>query len=625
MTGPLEDLAAGREPPGGRQAAIQAMHRNANWLLRLINQLLDLSRVDAGVVRLNKTGVNLAALCRSLTSRFLPDAKSKGVSLVLEAPAQMKPTALDPVWMESMLSNLVGNALRFVGKGGKIKVRVIDGDDTLTLQVEDDGPGISSEELPHIFERFAQAGGYRARRGGAGIGLALVREGARLHGGDAIVESEPGRGTLFTITLPREEATGKESSGDPASVERDRPLSRAHQELLPDPAGAEADANREGPSPDAPLVLVVEDHADTRRFVADVLAAEYRVRSAADGKEALVIVKNTPPDAVVTDIDMPEVDGLALCKALRDDDETRSIPVLLLTALGDPTSVLRGFDAGADDYIPKPFHGRELLARLSVQLRLRQMVSHVSHKARLAMLGVTAASVAHQMRNPLNAISSGLQSFQKRFTDIDPATREMLEMMLESSLAIEGITNDLMNVSRVDREPVDKWRAAEALQSCARLIKARLPQRVTLDSQIDTDAVIEGRPGDLNQVFLNLLDNALQAVGEQGRIELKAQREEQTLVITVADSGPGIPESLHDRIFHPFFTSREAGRGTGLGLSIARQVTERHGGKITVGNSALGGSLFRVELPFVGSSAAGDGMILPGTKLRAGEDTGIPT
>ena len=634
ITGPLYDLSAGREPPGGSRVAFESMNRNARWLLRLINQLLDLSKVEAGRAELRRRSVDLISLTRSIVESFTEPAGTKGVEIGFHAPEAVGPCAVDPVWIESMLSNLLGNALRFVDRGGLIQVRVAVNDNELRMEVQDDGQGIDPEVLPHIFERFTQAGRNRKRRGGAGIGLALVREAARLHGGDVSVQSEPGKGTLFTITIPLIEAEEMRETEEPKAKDwaaaraeaeardekpegeagtptpangdqsRQRLFCESVDELLANPSDTNGSADRVGPSADAPLVVLVEDHADTRRYVADVLAEHYRVKAAADGWKGLYWALRLKPDAVVTDIDMPDMDGFELCRELRANEKTGAVPIILLTALDDPNNVLRGFEAGADDYVAKPFHGLELLARLRVHMRIRQMISDMAHKSRLAMLGQTAASVAHQMRNPLNAISSGLQSFQSRFAKkVDPTSRELLGMMLDCSVRIERITNDLMNLSRLDRATIDKWRAADGLSSCVRLISARLPQNVNLRDDIDNSAVVEGRPGDLNQVFLNLLDNAAKAVGEQGRIDIKAEQKTGVLQVSVADSGPGISDSDRERIFQPFITTRAPGEGTGLGLSIAKQVIEQHGGSIEVDSSPLGGALFTVRIPVAPASS----------------------
>lgn len=597
ITAPLDDLVVNREPPGGSRAALEAMHRNANRLLALINQLLDLSKLDAGAVELKRSMVDLAQLCREIVESFDSAARLKKIDLQFQAPPTLERAALDPVWIESILSNLVINALRFVDSGGQICVRLFESDSHLLIEVQDNGHGISPTDLPHVFDRYRQAGHYRTRRGGSGIGLALVREAARLHGGEVWVKSEIGQGTLFTVQLPKIDysVVSEDSAGRSRAYRKDID---GVIELFEGERSDVEDHDRAGPSPDAPLVLVVEDDPDTRRFVADVLAVRYRVRAASNGEEAYNIAEIVRPDAVITDLDMPKMNGLALCHSLRAVEQCKKTPILLLTAMGDPKSVIKGFDAGADDYVTKPFHGRELLARLEVHLRLRHLVSEIAHNSRLAMLGVAAASVAHNVRNPLNAISSGLDTMLSRSKAANSAEYRMLSTMIDCTQKIEQITTDLLNLSRIDRAREDKWRVATDLTACVRMIMVRLPANVILDTEIDEDAAVDGRPGDLNHVFLNLLDNAIRAVGERGRITLHAKQENGALCVAVADSGPGVDLKIRERIFQPFFTTRVSGQGTGLGLSIAKQVIEQHGGAISVSRSEeLGGALFLVRIP----------------------------
>jgi signal transduction histidine kinase len=598
ITSPLQDMVANREPPGGRQTAIETVYKNANRLLALINQLLDLSKFDADRVELKRVMVDLAELCRQIVESFVPAAQAKQIDLRVEAPAAITPAPLDPIWIESILSNLLGNALRFVDNGGQICVRVKEERSELLLEVEDNGQGISPDDLPHVFDRYAQAGGYRARRGGTGIGLALVREAARLHGGDVSVKSEIGKGTLFSVRLPRVAAQLAASSPNVSQdtyYESANPIANVLQAENRDRTEG---IERVGPAPDAPLILVAEDDHDTRRFVADILASRYRVRAVSNGAEADKLALELHPDAIVTDVDMPEMDGFELCRSLRKKERTKTTPILLLTAMGDPKSVLNGFDAGADDYVTKPFHGRELLARIDVHLRLRQLVSEIAHSSRLAMLGVAAASVAHHVRNPLSAISSGLDTMQTRLASTDKSSSKMLSVMIDCAEQIEKVISNLLDLSRIDRSSEGSWNVGAGLTACVTIISARLPTKVVLDTQIDENAFVMGRPGDLNHVFLNLLDNAVRAVGEEGRIDLGASQQNGLLEITVDDSGPGIDPAITERIFQPFITTRSAGQGTGLGLSIAKQIVEQHGGTISVSKSEkLGGARFVVKLP----------------------------
>jgi signal transduction histidine kinase len=594
---PLEDLAAGRNPPAGERAAFESMRRNAARLLNLINQLLDMAKIDAGQMEITPTPTDVGALLRSVLTGFEAAAQKKGVHLELRVRAAPAPLVLDVSWIESAVNNLVANALRFTSPGGYVRIGLEDEGSHVTISVADDGPGIAAADQDKVFARFAQGDSSKKMVGGTGIGLALVREAARLHGGDVKLSSELGKGSTFTLTLPRR----LELQPSAHAVEAQAPSTQSRQLLLEDISDRAHASDRPGPTANAPLALVVEDNPELREFMADELAVRYRVRTASDGRQALVLAGESKPDVVVSDVAMPEMDGYALCRALRQQDETQSVPVLLVTARTDIASVLEGFDAGANDYVLKPFHGRELIARVDVHVRLRRMVQELALRERHAMLGVLAASVAHQVRNPLTTLVSGLPAMRNRIKDkVDPSTRDLIDVMIDCASRIERLTIDLMDLSRVDRETAGSYRPCDGLRASLRMLRARVAPGVAIEEQVEDSGAIQGRPGDMNHVFLNLLDNAVRAVGASGRIRVDAQYESSAYVVRVGDSGPGIDSETAQQIFEPFFTTRPAGEGTGLGLAIARQVVQQAGGQIEVGSSPLGGAEFTVRLPMSG-------------------------
>ena len=276
------------------------------------------------------------------------------------------------------------------------------------------------------------------------------------------------------------------------------------------------------------------------------------------------------------------------------------MPVLLVTARTEISSVLAGFEAGADDYVLKPFHGRELLARVDVHVRLRRMAQELALQERHATLGVLAASVAHQVRNPLTSLVSGLPAMRQRLGGkTDDATSELMEVMIECADRIERLTQDLLDLARVDREDGGKYRPSDGLRAALRLFRTRASDGITIEDDVETSPVTEGRGGDINHVFMNLLDNALRAIGDRGTIRVHGRRQNGFYVARIEDSGPGVDDELALRIFEPFFTTRGAGEGTGLGLSIARQVVGAAGGTIEVGRSELGGAAFTTRIPLV--------------------------
>lgn len=611
ILGPLEDLVAGREPRGGMRKGAEIMHRNATRLLQLINQLLDLAKVDAGKMRIARVPTEPAALLSNVEVRFGAAAASRNITVTTNVPAPLSPAPLDTAWMESALTNLVANAMRYART--RVELRVFEEQGDLVFEVEDDGPGIGAEDQARVFDRFAQGQDASGRKGGTGLGLAIVRETARLHGGEATVRSTQGQGTTFTIRVPRVSAVSGETTPTPtpepaASASAGTPTPAVSVDPVDINArsataavtrsGKAEQTSWPGPAAGAPLLLVVEDDDDLRWFTADVLSSDYRVEVARDGQEALQRIPTLRPDAIVSDVSMPLMDGLELCRRLRADDETRSLPIILLTARRDVSRLLEGFEAGADDYLTKPFHARELLARVGVHVRFRQLVRDVAHRERLASLGVLAASIAHQVRNPLAALLSGLPSLRRKMNDrLDERSREIIDVMIDSAERVERLTRDLLDLSRVDRESLSRFRPGDGVRASLRLITTRLPGSVAIESDIIDDIEIEGRAGDMNHVFMNLIDNAVRAVESGGTVRVRTRRDSGQFVFEVGDSGPGVPPDKREWIFTPFATTRRAGEGTGLGLAIVRQVILQHGGTIVVDQSELGGALFVVRVP----------------------------
>ncbi|HMJ15280.1 MAG TPA: ATP-binding protein [Polyangiaceae bacterium] len=590
---PLEDMVARRQPPGGLENAYAAMQRNAQRLLHLINQLLDLAKIGAGAMKIDPAPVQLIGLLDGIVRGFEPAAAKKGIEIQLDAPETLPNVVLDASWIDSAVTNLIANAVRMTEPGGRVRIGLEDQGAEVAITVADDGPGIAPEDHKKVFERFAQGDTNKRMVGGTGLGLVLVREAARLHGGDVSLVSELGQGATFTMRLPRR-PVGTASIAPPGSAPRPLTLPpRVSTEPLPD-----VSADRLGPAPNAPMALVVEDNAELLHFMADVLCVRYRVRAASNGREALALALQLKPDVVVSDVAMSGMDGYELCRALRAADETRQLPVLLVTARTDIASVLIGFEAGANDYVLKPFHGRELLARVDVHVRVRRMVQELALQERHAMLGVLAASVAHQVRNPLTSLVSGLPAMRKRVgPKVDAQSLELIDVMVDCAERIERLTQDLLDLSRVDREEGGKYRPSDGLQAALRLFRTRTNDGITIEDDVEPSIVGEGRVGDINHVFMNLLDNALRAIGSQGRIRVLGRMENGCYVTRIEDSGPGIDDETAQRIFEPFFTTREAGEGTGLGLAIARQVIHAAGGTIEVSRSSLGGALFTTRIP----------------------------
>jgi PAS domain S-box-containing protein len=380
MLGPLEDaLADSAAIPHAQQLRLETAHRNARRLLKLVNTLLEFSRLEAGRAQVSFMPTDLSGLTADLASNFRSACERAALDLVIDCASLREPVYVDRDMWEMIVLNLVSNAFKFTFDG-RIEVALRDERDSAVLEVRDTGVGVPADHLPRLFERFNRVEGTRGRTfEGSGIGLALVRELVALHGGRIEAASAVGRGTTFTVTVPHGKAhlpAELVQDDAAAAVPPERAAAFVEEALgwLPEAqarrgrASANADA---APRTTSPRVLLADDNADMRDYVARLLeAAGYDVHAVGDGDAALAAVRERPPEIVLTDVMMPKLDGFGLLRALRSDVGTRGLPVVLLSARAGEVSRIEGFEAGADDYVVKPFSARELLSRVEAQLNL---------------------------------------------------------------------------------------------------------------------------------------------------------------------------------------------------------------------------------------------------------------
>ena len=338
--------------------------QNGHALLHLVNDLLDMARLEAGAMTVNCLQQDIITQLRYLVGSFSSVATEKNIDLQFSPHSGEFIMDFDADKLMQIVSNLLSNALKFTPKDGKVELSTENllSQHSLSIRVKDNGPGIAAEHLPQIFDRF-----YRIEnpllqsQSGSGLGLALTRELITLMNGTVSVESEPGAGTQFTITLPvTNEAPLKEKMTEIETLEFTDSAERFQINKLP---------------PDntsAPVVLIVEDNRDLTEYLQHILATEYRVESAADGKSGLEQAFELIPDIIVSDVMMPVMDGIALLERLKSDIRTSHIPVVMLTAKADITSRLTGLEKGADEYLAKPFHEKELRIRLRNLIDMRE-------------------------------------------------------------------------------------------------------------------------------------------------------------------------------------------------------------------------------------------------------------
>ncbi|MCE0762618.1 SpoIIE family protein phosphatase [Pseudonocardia kujensis] len=406
IMGPVEELrAADGIGPERLRTELDVIHRNGLRLGRLVNSLLDYSRLQAGRIEARFEPLDLAVFTAELAGAFRSAIEHAGLELVIDCPPLPRPVHVDRDSWEKVVLNLLSNALKFTFEGG-ITVRLREVDGAAVLTVTDTGVGIPAAEIPRLFERFHRITGTRARSAeGSGIGLAMVRELAALHGGTVGAESTLDVGTTFTVTVPLgtahlpAERVAEAEESDPTSSPTSLPTSSSVEPFvaealrwLPSEPGEPAAGPVPVPAVAGGRVLVADDNADMRDYLHRLLASRYAVEVVADGRAALEAALADPPDLVVSDVMMPELDGMALLNALRVDPRTARVPVVLLSARAGQEAAVEGLAFGADDYLTKPFAARELLARVDGHLRLARARADAERRFR-ALADATPALI----------------------------------------------------------------------------------------------------------------------------------------------------------------------------------------------------------------------------------------
>ncbi len=396
ILGPLKALQEGTLT-GDPKAVFAVMSRNAQRLLRLINQLLDFSKLEAGKMQLQTTQTDLVLLLRHIVSAYESLATEKKIKYFFYAEVEELIMQLDQEKVATIIHNLLSNAFKFTPAGGEIILHLKVEEPWATITVKDTGIGIPAEELDKVFDRFYQVDSSQTReQEGSGLGMALAKELTELHQGQIRVESQQAKGSTFTLWLPLGKASlHPEQIRETAEVKTsegyfvDQPLTREIAATEEETTTIEAN--------DHPLILVVEDHADMRHYIRSILQSHYQVQEAANGVIGLQMSREGLPDLIISDVMMPQMDGYQLCEKIKTNELTSHIPIILLTAKADRQSKLTGLETGADDYLAKPFEAEELLVRIYNLIESRKKLrAHYSRQITLQPKAISITSVDEQ-------------------------------------------------------------------------------------------------------------------------------------------------------------------------------------------------------------------------------------
>ena len=453
MLGPVEDLLAkshtGLSPAAKSQ--LELVNRNGSRLLRLVNTLLDFSRIEAGRMQAIYQATDLASFTIELASVFRSATEKAGLRLELDCPKIDEPVFVDRGMWEKIVLNLISNAFKFTFEGS-IAIALHKADDNVELRVRDTGVGIPANEIPRLFDRFHRIENTRSRtHEGSGIGLALVQELVKLHGGSVRVESAPGEGSAFIVSLPRGRAhlpedriggtrtlatTALGAAPFVDEVLRWLPDSSYTDEADEIPSAGElipvpCPPFTGGKAEKRPLILVADDNSDMRQYLVRLLGERYEVQAVPDGVVALEAARERTPELVLSDVMMPNLDGFGLLHELRADPRTRTLPIILLSARAGEESRVEGMEHGADDYLIKPFSARELLARVQTHLEMARVRQEAAQALRVS---------EDRSRNIVESIDDGFIILDRdwRITYVNPRALEIVNPLRKTKAGLEG-------------------------------------------------------------------------------------------------------------------------------------------------------------------------------------------
>ncbi len=629
MLGPLDDLLARSQThlsPTAKEQ-LELVSRNGARLLRLVNTLLDFSRLEAGRVQAVYQATDLARFTAELASVFRSATDKAGLRLSVDCPDLGEPVYVDRDMWEKVVLNLISNAFKFTFEG-EIAVSVHRAGDMAELRVRDTGVGIPADAIPKLFERFNRVPNVPSRtHEGSGIGLALVHELVKLHGGSVRIESVVEKGSTFVVSIPFGQShlaagqLGGSRSLSSTAVGA-RPFVEEALRWLPDDAGSEEifsvqDELLPVPCPPGseaavrPRVLVADDNSDMRHYLVRLLSEEYEVEAVSDGQAALKAVQKNRPDLVVSDVMMPILDGFELLKTLRGDAETRTIPIVLLSARAGEESRVEGLESGADDYLIKPFSARELLARVSGRLEIARLqrdqetqlrISQAELEQRVQERTQELLNASEELRELSARILQAQDEERRRIArelhdgagqllaalDMEEANldneRDLLSPRAALSLSniksfVAQMTKDIRTMSHLLYPPLlDEIGLKSALTEYVNGFAARSGIQVSLDFPAALERLDRDYELSLFRIVQECLTNIHRHSGSK-TARIRIVRDDEALVLSVEDDGKGLP---------PERLSEIQSRGSGVGIRGMRERALQLSGTMSIESDGSG-------------------------------------
>jgi len=611
-----------------QQYNISLVASSGRRLTNLVNDILDFSRLRHKDLQLQLKPLDMRSVTEVVLILSQPLVAHKNVELVNSIEPDLSGAEADENRVQQILYNLVGNAIKFT-EAGTITVSAHVQNGYIAITVSDTGIGIPKEKLGSIFESFEQADGSTAREyGGTGLGLAVTRQLVELHGGEIRAESELGKGSYFTFTLPV-----AATKAEPAKSDYSRKFTEVTGILGKQPGteyteAVEKPAISNQPAGDLYEILIVDDESVNLQVLKNQLSVYYLITPANNGEEALAAVRHKHFDLVLLDVMMPRMSGYEVCRHLRKQYQANELPVIMLTAKNQIEDMVAGFRSGANDYLTKPFSKEELIARIethlsfkdltaeTVRLGIAREAAEAANQAKSEFL----ANMSHEIRTPMNAILGFAEIMKGRIEE--PELSHHLESIHTSGRSLLSLINDILDLSKVEAGKLRLEYTAVSPQRLFNEMRTVFGQKIKekgLDLIIDippelpkTLLLDETR---LRQILINLIGNAVKFT-DTGHIRLSVtyrypgdiQHSTLDFIFSVEDTGAGIPDDQCESVFEAF--SQVKGQkfskfgGTGLGLAITRRLIEMMDGRITVSSELGRGTLFNIIIKEVEVASA---------------------
>lgn len=572
---------------------LNSAYNNSIRLLQMVNGLLDFSKFQLGKIEVSREPVDIDLLTQTIFKDFSHIMKTKDIQAHLDCRTPIGTVSIDRYLYERILFNLLSNATKFTPKGGSITLKLVHDGECLLFSVQDTGIGIAKSDFDKLFQRFQQIEGSATRRfEGTGLGLSLVKEFAQLLGGTVSVESEVGKGSCFSVKCLA-----------PRSGQKPVELARTVRAIIAPPQ-PNAASSKTPSHQKMPKVLIAEDNSELALFIQSLLQNMCTTHISPNGKEALQVAREWKPDLILSDVMMPEMDGISLCREIKSHKETCNIPVVLLTALTHREALLKGWEEGADDYLFKPFHPTELAARVRSLLNL----SHTRKERDTEMtmrrdLEEFAYLASHDIREPLRVIRLYVDLLREAelHKENTPPEEDIKQTISKNAERAQTLIDDLIQYSVLKKKD-----SSYEVVDCNQVVQQALANLENLIADTKAEIRCENLPkivsnrSRLVQVFQNLVQNAIKYRKEAPpQITIQGKCIDQEWVITVKDNGIGFDQKYADHIFLVFkrLHHRDKYEGNGMGLAICKSIITGLGGRIWAQSQKGEGALFNIALP----------------------------